>query len=232
MNKTPWKPNSYTQQHLTFYEADTVAVKYESNIKNASLWTLCWEGDYLQTRKCFLTLRSSCTPNTAANVPSEKIIQQAKGMSATELVLIDFHTTSDYCWFNIRDDGANSVRFSISEDQRSKTILGVSSAAPTSTQSSTSSVATNGGTTTTPAVSSSSAAASSPGGLSTGAKAGLGFGISLGVLGLAALVGVFYLPKKRKGQTHQTPPAEKAPLLGLHGELESPGPNHVAELPL
>lgn len=157
-------------------------------------------------------------------------------MSATELVLIDFHTTSDYCWFNIRDnekqdDGANSVRFSISEDQRSKTTLGVSSAAPTSTQSSTSSAAPNSNTTTTPAVSSSSAAGSLSGGLSTGAKAGLGVGIALGVLGIAALAGAFFLLKKRKRQTYQAPPAEKAPLHGLRGELESPGSNHVAELP-
>lgn len=37
------------EKGLRFYEQDTVNVSYTSNIKNASLWTFCWEGDEPKT---------------------------------------------------------------------------------------------------------------------------------------------------------------------------------------
>lgn len=42
---------------------------------------------------------------------------------------------------------------------------------------------------------------SSSDGLSSGAKAGIGIGVALGVVGLLALVGAFWLMKRRKNKT-------------------------------
>lgn len=130
------------------------------------------------------------------------------------IIFIDFETTAKNCWFNLRDNekrpedeganGVNSAGFGLSRSERSQTTLGLQGppsttmviSATSETAASTNTVPpSDAPATTTPAGSNSG---DSSEGLSTGAKAGIGIGVSLGVLGLLALGAAFWIVKRRK----------------------------------
>lgn len=152
---------------------------------------------------------------------------------------VDFGLDRSSCWFNLRDlEGGdlfnvNSGYFSLSTEPVKETSDAVessttpttstatstaastmvsateSSEAPTTTDSSTSDVATNE-----PAAGASSTTSdpgNADGGLSNGAKIGVGVGVSLGVIGMASLAGAFWLVRRRrqggasKGQAPHSP---------------------------
>lgn len=200
---------------LTFYQRDAVTVSYISNIKNASLWTFCREG------------------KNGADVVFKGRIDEAAPMNGSQEVRINFNTNSDNCWFNLRNNdedgtGFNSPRFSLSSDERSQTTLGLeqetaqtTSAPPSTSETTTStSISTSSGETSEPtrdgdsgpeATNSDSAGDS---GLSTGAKAGIGVGVALGVLGIAAFIGVFFMLRRRR---ERNGPGSEQERQELHG---------------
>lgn len=153
----------------------------------------------------------------------------------------------------------NSPPFSISSDEQSQTTLGLEETTSTTTddpEESTTSPATasttSGASTTTGASTSTTettgqaSATDSPNdsqgeqeegsadaGLSTGAKAGIGVGVSLGVLGLAALVGAFLIVRRRnEKRTAQelegTSAVEHKPVQPYVPPQELPGHRYVA----
>lgn len=155
---------------------------------------------------------------------------------------VDFDYYAKECWFNMRDSertgftGINSGKFSLARtaaeatfglDQPTESIT--TSSIPSRTGSAdTASLTQSSGTDATTDADGSEATIDSsnndsgPGGLSTGAKAGIGVGVSLGVIGIAALIGAFFLVQRRKKSTAASPPShdDDAPLgkQELHGQ--------------
>ncbi|KAH7318311.1 hypothetical protein B0I35DRAFT_409218 [Stachybotrys elegans] len=184
-----------TEEGLVFREDDTVRVSYESSWPNTSLWTFCLEGD-------------------DRAVTLKRVIRPASSPGGWERILIDFETTSDRCWFNLRDadnedgpDGINSVPWAMLSTRGSEqrlwqledTTTTLTTSAPTTTSESSTSAtsATRAGTTSGPATTGTDADDGEKG-LAPGAIAGIAVGVVALVIGSA--VAVFYLFKKRGKQ--------------------------------
>ena len=155
---------------------------------------------------------------------AEDKIDDAAPKNGSQEVKINFNLDADDCWFNLRDNddeenlGANSPHFAVSSDERSQTTLGLgeeTTTAPTSSSTSSeepSSTASKEETTTSSAGGNESedpsASSSGSDGLSTGAKAGIGVGVALGVIGIIALAGAFFMMRRKKrnesGAPHET----------------------------
>lgn len=160
------------------------------------------------------------------------MIKPAAPYNGSQLVKIKSTTTSDWCWFNLREDyvdtlGINSVRFSISSNQRSQTTLGLQPPSATSTTSSTAMLPTQQTTSSTSASSlpSPSNANTSDGGLGTGSKVGIGVGVGVGVVALVGCNVLAWVVYRRrhgeKGKADQRTPNmshyyPKADVVGLH----------------
>ncbi|KAF7549224.1 hypothetical protein G7046_g8420 [Stylonectria norvegica] len=199
------------EKGLTFYEKDSVNVSWATNFKSASLLVFCWE----EGKEGILAQKKRWD-----NVP---------GNNGSQIVFVDFNTTASTCWFNLRDrdkdaqdSGINSAGFALSSMERSQTTLGLQGPATTTLavtatrRPATMTIATEsptfikeGSPTSTEAKATATTGnyvknSSSVGRLSTGAKAGIGAAVGVGVLGLAALATSFYVVKRRKTKVNNS----------------------------
>lgn len=143
---------------------------------------------------------------------------------------VDFDYYASRCWFNMRDsdqenpsfEGLNSPGFELSRTAADATFGPgqptasiTTSSIPSSTEPpESSSTADTNASESTAANPSSSPNGDSGSSLSTGAKAGIGVGVALGVLGIAALIGAFWMLRRKKASGG--PPS-------LHGDDAPPG---------
>ncbi|KAH8683242.1 hypothetical protein BGZ60DRAFT_215130 [Tricladium varicosporioides] len=147
-------------------------------------------------------LYTFCKNKTGDNLITEKQTS-AQPYNASELVLLNFDNVAS-CYFNLRPNtstgfGANSPTFKYILTQRSQTTLGVSE--PTGTTAPTSVPPNNNG------------------GLSTGAKAGIGIGVALGVIAIFSMVAFFLWQRRRggRGRSHFNPNSS------INGSISGPG---------
>lgn len=141
----------------------------------------------------------------------------------------------------------NSVEFGISRTPADATFGPGNPTASITTSSMPSPTASTDETSTTAASDSSETTTADPspdngGELSTGAKAGIGVGVALGVIGVAALAGAFWIVRKRKGGEGQGPSVDatelyvepagpKQPGVQVHEHYGAQGPKSVNDGP-
>lgn len=170
-------------------------------------------------------------------------------MNGSERIVINFSTTANDCWFNLRDNdsdrGINSVGFSMSAergDEEREWQLDSESQTTTSAQpsSTTETTATTGESSETEGGSQSNRE-SGGGGLSTGAIAGIAVGVVVLVLGAIGASAFLLWRKRRQGRGSKgayKPPSNEEKYAGqLPSEMGTdaprPAPYQVgaAELP-
>jgi hypothetical protein len=182
---------------LTFYYLDTVNVQYTSSFPSPNLYIFC-NGGY-NFSKSLCRLKSSqelCLmgwTSYANDTPPPSAVSStpAAPFNGSTLLLLNF-TSSTPCFFDLRPGtdsghGANSPNFTLVNNPRSQTTVGLpASATNTNTAGATSPTFT-------------SPADETRSGLSTAAAVGIGIGSTLAVL-LVAGVAIFFIWRRRKAR--------------------------------
>ena len=144
-------------------------------------------------------------------MPEAEGVQDVDAYNASALVDLKFYDSNGLCWFDLRPNssagyGDNSPNFQILSEQRAtSTTLGLAQPYAAATSS-------GGGATGTSGTRPTDTADTGDRGLSVGAKAGIGIGVALGVIGIACLAAAVWYHRRRgkeQGRVREETNAEK-----------------------